>query len=176
MWTKSWLTGKTPCAAKDWKQNEKEAAEDEMVGWHHQLNGHEFEQTPGDSGRQRSLACYSPWGCNIGHNLVTEQQHDSPKKLDVISCTGPQALEPQGKREMWRVTLRWIYVFWLWLPWNLRSFKNPWQKRAGLSRSPEGRRNCCRTRESVLNRTWPAIKPSGKQPSQQMARLWCWGY
>ena len=36
----------------------------------------------------------------LGHNLVTEQQHDSPKKLDVISCTGPQALEPQGKREM----------------------------------------------------------------------------
>ena len=36
--------------------------EDEMVGWHHQLNEHEFEQTPGDSGGQRSLAGYSPWG------------------------------------------------------------------------------------------------------------------
>ena len=36
--------------------------EDEMVGWHHQLNGHEFEQTQGDSERQGSLACYSPWG------------------------------------------------------------------------------------------------------------------
>ena len=36
--------------------------EDEMVGWHHRLNGHEFEQTPGDSERQGSLACCSPWG------------------------------------------------------------------------------------------------------------------
>ena len=38
------------------------ATEDEVVGWHHRLNGHEFEQTPGDSGGQRSLACCSPWG------------------------------------------------------------------------------------------------------------------
>ena len=36
--------------------------ENEMVGWHHQLNGHEFEQTPGDHGEQRNLACCSPWG------------------------------------------------------------------------------------------------------------------
>ena len=35
---------------------------DEVVGWHHQLNGHEFEQTPGDSEKQGSLACCSPWG------------------------------------------------------------------------------------------------------------------
>ena len=39
------------------------AREDEMVGWHHQLNGHESEQTPGDSEGQGSLACCSPWGC-----------------------------------------------------------------------------------------------------------------
>ena len=37
-------------------------AEDEMVGWHHRLNGHEFEQAPGDGGGQGSLMCYSPWG------------------------------------------------------------------------------------------------------------------
>ena len=37
--------------------------EDEMVGWHHQLNGHESEKTPGDSDRQGSVACCSPWGC-----------------------------------------------------------------------------------------------------------------
>ena len=41
---------------------ENGATEDAMVGWHHQLNGHESEQTPGDSGGQGSLACYSPWG------------------------------------------------------------------------------------------------------------------
>ena len=39
------------------------AAEDEMVGWHHQFNGHESEQTPGDSDGQGSLVCCSPWGC-----------------------------------------------------------------------------------------------------------------
>ena len=58
---KSQLVGKDPDAGKDWGQK-KRAAEDEMVGWHHQLSGHEFEQTPGDSGGQESLACCSPWG------------------------------------------------------------------------------------------------------------------
>ena len=59
---KSGLTGKAPDAGKDWRQEEKRVTEDEMVGWHHWLDGHEFEQTPGDSGGQGSLACCSPWG------------------------------------------------------------------------------------------------------------------
>jgi len=46
---KSWLTGKDDDAGKDWRQKEKRAAGDKMVGWHHWLNRHEFEQTPGDS-------------------------------------------------------------------------------------------------------------------------------
>ena len=45
---KNWLIGKDPDAGKDWRQEEKGTAEDEMVGWHHQLDGHESEQTPGD--------------------------------------------------------------------------------------------------------------------------------
>ena len=49
-------------AGKDWGQEEKRATEDEVVGWHHQLNGHEFEQTPGDGEGQGSLVCCSPWG------------------------------------------------------------------------------------------------------------------
>ena len=57
---KSGLIGKDPDAGKDWGQEEKGAIEDEMVGWHHWLNGHEFEQIPGDSEGQGSLACYSP--------------------------------------------------------------------------------------------------------------------
>ena len=60
---KSRLTGKDPDAGKDWRQKEKRAVEDEMVGWHHWLNGHESEQTPGDSEGQGSLACCSSWGC-----------------------------------------------------------------------------------------------------------------
>ena len=47
-----------------------------MDGWHHQLNGHEFEQTPGVGDGQGGLACYSPWGRKeLGHNLATQKQH-----------------------------------------------------------------------------------------------------
>ena len=59
---KSWLIGKDPDAGKDWGQ-EKGVTEDKVVGWHQWLNGHEFEQTPGDGEGQGSLECYSPWGC-----------------------------------------------------------------------------------------------------------------
>ena len=52
---KNWLIGKDPDAGKNWGEEKKGMAEDEMVGWHHRLNGHEFEQTPGDGEGQRSL-------------------------------------------------------------------------------------------------------------------------
>ena len=62
LWGKlSWLIGKDPDAGKDWGQ-EKGATEDEMVGWHHWLNGHVFEQTLGDIEGQGSLECYCPSG------------------------------------------------------------------------------------------------------------------
>ena len=48
--------------------------EDEMVGWHYQLNELEFEQTPRDNEGQRSLACCNSWGCRVGYDLVTKQQ------------------------------------------------------------------------------------------------------
>ena len=57
---KSQLIGKDPDPGTDGGQEEKGATKDEMVGWHHRLNRHEFEQTPGDSGGQGSLVCYSP--------------------------------------------------------------------------------------------------------------------
>ena len=56
------LIGKDPDAGKDWRQEEKGTTEDEMVGWHHQLNEDEFEQTLGDGKGQGSLACCSLWG------------------------------------------------------------------------------------------------------------------
>ena len=59
---KSWLIGKDSDAGKDWRQEEKGITKDEMVGWHDQLNGHEFEQTLGDGEEQRSLVCCSPRG------------------------------------------------------------------------------------------------------------------
>ena len=60
---KNWLTGKDSDAGNDWRQEEKGMTEDEMVGWHHQLNGHEFEQALGVGDAQGSLMCCSPWGC-----------------------------------------------------------------------------------------------------------------
>ena len=62
MWRPDSLEKSLPDAGKDWRQEEKGAMEDDMVGWHHGLHGHEFEQTSGDSERQRSLACCSSWG------------------------------------------------------------------------------------------------------------------
>ena len=59
---KNWLIGKDSDAGKDWRQEENGTTEDEMVGWHHRLHGHEFEQAPGVGDRQGNLACCSPWG------------------------------------------------------------------------------------------------------------------
>ena len=60
---KNWLIGKDPDAGRDWEQEEKGTTEDEMVGWHYRLNGHEFESTPGVENQQEGLVCCSPWGC-----------------------------------------------------------------------------------------------------------------
>ena len=60
---KIWLIGKDFDAGEDWRQEEKGMSEDEMVGWHHQLKGHEFEQALGDGEGQGILVCCSPWGC-----------------------------------------------------------------------------------------------------------------
>ena len=59
---KSWLIGKDPDAGKDWGQEEKGTTEDEMVGWHHRLNGHGFGWTPGVGDSQGGLVCCSSWG------------------------------------------------------------------------------------------------------------------
>ena len=59
---KNWLLRKDPDAGKDWRQEEKRPTEDEMVGRHHWLNGHEFAQARGVGDGQRGLACCSPWG------------------------------------------------------------------------------------------------------------------
>ena len=71
---KSLLFGKDNDAGKGWGQEEKGAAEDEMIRYHHWLSGHVFEQTPRDSEGQGSLACCSPWGCRVGHDFMTKQQ------------------------------------------------------------------------------------------------------
>ena len=69
---KSLLIGKDPDAGKGWRQEEKGATENEMIGCHHQLNGHESEQAPGDGEVQGSLV--SMGSKRVGHKLATEQQ------------------------------------------------------------------------------------------------------
>ena len=71
---KRWFTEKDPEAGKDWGQEQKGTAEDELVGWHHWLNGYESDQILGDSEGQGSLVCCRPWSCRVGLNLATEQQ------------------------------------------------------------------------------------------------------
>ena len=70
---KSWLIGKDPDAGKDWGQEEKGTTEDEMVGWHHRLNGHGFMWTPGVSDGQGGLAFCGSWGSQrVRHDWATE--------------------------------------------------------------------------------------------------------
>ena len=77
----SWLIGKDPDARKDWGQEVKGVAGDEVVGWHHQLNGHEFEQVLWDSEGQGSLAFCSPWDCKELDRTEQQQQ-----KYPQIAC------------------------------------------------------------------------------------------
>ena len=71
--TKCQYIGKDSVAGKDWGQEEKGATEDELVGWHHWLNGHGFEKTQGDSERQGSPACCSSWGLKVSDTTIRQQ-------------------------------------------------------------------------------------------------------
>ena len=72
---KSWLIGKDPDAGKDWRQEKKGMREDEMVGWHHWLDIHEFEQAQGVGNGQRSLACCTPW---------VHKESDTTERLNIL--------------------------------------------------------------------------------------------
>ena len=81
---KSWFIGKNSDAGKDWRKEKKGATEDEMIGWHHRLSGHEFKQPLGDSEGQGSLACCSPWGCK--ESDMTEWLNNNNKMLNKCCC------------------------------------------------------------------------------------------
>ena len=79
------LTRKDPDAGKDWRQEEKGTTEDEMVGWHHWLNGHAYEQALEAGDGQGSLACCSPWSHKESDmtDWVIEQQQQQSKYLSI---------------------------------------------------------------------------------------------
>ena len=92
---KNWLLGKDPDAGKDWREEEKGTTEDEMVGWHHWLDGHEFEHAPGFGDGQGSLSCHShgvakswtrlsDW-TEMTLNLINIGSQSRPNKLDYLS-------------------------------------------------------------------------------------------
>ena len=80
-------SGKDPDAGKDWGQEEKGATEDEIVEWHHWLNGHEFEQTPGHSERQGSLVCSNSWVTESRAWLRNNEQQQSAESVFVMVTT-----------------------------------------------------------------------------------------
>ena len=89
---KSWLIGKDPDAGRDWGQEEKGTTEDEMAGWHHQLEGHEFEWTPGVGDGQGGLACCNSWG---------REESDMTERLNWTELKGlleQEALKTHFKR------------------------------------------------------------------------------
>ena len=77
---KNWLIGKDPDAGKDWRQEKKGTTEDEIVGWHPRLDGHDFEQVPGLGDGQGSLVCFGPRGRKESdrHDWATEMSWTDP--------------------------------------------------------------------------------------------------
>ena len=89
---KNWLIGKEPDAGKDWRQEEKWTTKDELVRWHHQLNGHEFEQALGGGDGQGGLAFFSPWGCKKSD--MTEQLNWTELILNFWCSLSPHNFYP----------------------------------------------------------------------------------
>ena len=82
---KSWLIWKDLDAGQDWGQEEKGTTEDEMIGWHHQLDGHGFGWTPGVGDGQGGLACWSPWGRKESDTTEQLNWAEPQKKLVALA-------------------------------------------------------------------------------------------
>ena len=105
---KSWLIGKHPDTGKDWQQEKKRSTADEIVGWHHWLNGHEFEWTLGNSGGQRNLVCCSPWGYK--ESDMTYRLNNNCNKSPLIHR---KSIHASGYWMNWRCDIRNIWLIWI---------------------------------------------------------------
>ena len=112
---KSQIIGKDPDAGKDRKQEEKGMTEDKMVGWHHWLNGYEFEKAPGDGEGQGILACCSPWG-HKELDMTEQLNHNncsmSSSNYCCLTCT--KASQKSGKVVWYSQLLKNFSQFVLW--------------------------------------------------------------
>ena len=139
---KNWLIRKYPDAGKDWRQEEKGTTEDEMVGWHHRLDGHEFEQAPGVGDGQGSLECCRPRGrkeSDMIERMNWTERPSSPYGSDgnkyACSAADPGSILRLGRSPgegngyplqysclensmgtgAWRVTVHGVTKSWTWL-------------------------------------------------------------
>ena len=129
---KNWLIWKDPDAGKDWRQEEKGATEDAMVGWHHRLNGHEFELTSGVGDGQGGLACCSPRGHKVRHDWATELNWAEPgpflhSNLLLMLLGFPQLTHFPTVLSHWTRLLADI-----WLPF-FPMFQRPWDSVADFA-------------------------------------------
>ena len=119
----SWLIRKDPDAGKDWGQEEKGMTEDEMVGWHHRLDGHEFEQTPGDEGQGRTGkpgVLQSVGSQRVGHSWTTAKVTEwENRELEIMFLQPPPYL-PVGRQWLHSFTkshgFPWAALPYSWLP------------------------------------------------------------
>ena len=98
---KCWLIWKDPDAGKDWGQEEKGMTEDEMAGWHHQLDGHGFGWTPGIGDGQGGLACCNSWG---------HKESDTTEQLNWTEVTQQVCLW-MFKSDLFSKKPHWIFIF-----------------------------------------------------------------
>jgi len=106
---KSWLTGKDSDARRDWGQEEKGMTEDEMAGWHHQLDGRESDWTLGVGDGQGGLACCDSWDCK--ESDTTEWQNWT----DGLSSCNKCNQKGRYERELWGSEVKWCSLWTTWL-------------------------------------------------------------
>ena len=113
---KSWLIGKVPDAGKDRRWEEKGTTEDEMVGWHHWLNGHEFGQTPRDGEGQGGLVCCGLWDC---------KESETTEPLNKEDTIGLSAIKADMAPKFHEWTLCWM--FWVWEHFQAKLRRIKWE-------------------------------------------------
>ena len=99
---KSWLIGKDSDAGRDWGQEETGTTEDEVAGWHHWLDGHESEWTPGVGDGQGGLACYDSWGC---------KESDTTEWLNWPELNWQALTSSQGMCYCWSMGRTWYHSY-----------------------------------------------------------------
>ena len=127
----SWLIWKNSDVGKEWGQEEKGTTEDEMVGWHHRLYGHEFEQVSGVGDGQGGLMCCSPWGC---------------KEMDTTEQLNWADLDTIQISYLWKFQFEWKEIF---LHFLRATFYDFWNSQDGAREGCSWERNtlthkCCR--------------------------------